>query len=463
MSARTVRANPDPSQARVSSNNLPPYEALAFPLTPDAQQALENLANNNKRLKDLKAKLDEAATGLSYSAGEIIDRLTSKEAASEKSQARARRNTQNGGEVEDNSHAENSLNAMREKVNNMTKRMEVGMRKTIDSKHDIEAIQRNLMSIAADARANASTQASTQQRRSQRGTVVEGDEDTEYPDFTPTDPSGGTQAQPSSVHLFQKKTEDSKTRYQSFSLNQRYATNNDYRNFKRVVHDAKHPEDDIPVPHERTWFPEESAPAPGVTTHGQDGEDESDDDVAVSRATVSTKCPLTLQEFNEPYTSKKCPHSFEKSAILQMISQSSHKIDEREGPRGQMVGGTERFVQCPVSGCSSQLTSDDLQTDNLLIRKIKRIQHSRRLAEEEEQDDGDVTRRGSTQRRATILDDDEDDDDDVVDVDDMVDGEEARQSRVKLEPRSTAGASQPRQAIGRASRGSGVQEISDGE
>ncbi|GAB7362612.1 hypothetical protein MBLNU230_g2924t1 [Neophaeotheca triangularis] len=462
----TPQATPGPStQSRVSSSNLPEYQRPAFPLTPDAQRALASLASNNKRLKDLQDKLEEAAAGLSTSAGEINDRLTNKEASFQKSQARARRNTQNGDEPVDNAQAEQSLNAMREKVNNMTRRMDLGMRKTIDGKHDLEAIQKNLLSIATDARANASTQVSTQHRRgTQRGTAgEEGDDEGEIQDFTPTDPSGGTQAQPSPLDFFKKKTDDSKTLYQSYDLSRRYAANNDYRNFKRVVHDAQHPEDDVPVPHERTWFPEEAAPAPGVTTRGQAGEDDSDDDVAVSRATVSTKCPLTLQEFNQPYTSKKCPHSFEKAAILQMISQSLHKVGERQGPRGQMVGGTERFVQCPVPGCSSELTKDDLQTDDVLVRKIQRIQYSRKLAEEDDdEDDGDDTRRGNTQRRATIL-DDEDDDDDAVDVDDMVDGEQSRRPRVKPEPRSTAGASQPPQVAGRSTTSSGVQEISDGE
>ena len=52
---------------------------------------------------------------------------------------------------------------------------------------------------------------------------------------------------------FKSKIEDAKTRYQSHSLTARYADNNDYRDFRRVVHDAKHPEGDVQLPHHGEW------------------------------------------------------------------------------------------------------------------------------------------------------------------------------------------------------------------
>lgn len=257
-------------------------------------------------------------------------------------------------------------------------------------------------------------------------------EDEEYQDFEPTDPAAGTQAQPSAIDQFRKDLDTAKTRYQSHTMAARYSENNDYKNFRRVVHDAQHHDDDVQLSNASEWFPEGERPAPGVTTRRARAEAEdpdSDDDIAVSKATISTKCPLTLQEFKNPLTSTKCPHSFESEAILQMIAQS--RPQQLQGPR------PEKAVQCPVSGCSKMLTKADLQIDNVLIRKIKRIQEAARLEEEDDdEDDGGVP---GTQGGATLIEDDED----GADVDDIVEGR-MKGTQVKGEPRGTARPSQGR-------------------
>ncbi|EMC99582.1 hypothetical protein BAUCODRAFT_82793, partial [Baudoinia panamericana UAMH 10762] len=254
----------------------------------------------------------------------------------------------------------------------MTQRMEESMRKMIDGKYGVEQIKDSLNEAMSEARANANTQASTQQLPSQRrsrriaGSDDEGDnhEDEEYPEITPTDPTSGTQRPSAPSESFRNKLEDAKTRYQSHSLYNRYAENNDYVDFKRLVHDAQQGGDDkVPVPEKRTWFQEFEAPPPGVTTHAQD-EEEDDDDIAISRATISTKCPLTLQEFRDPLTSRKCNHSFEASAITELL-------------RGK------QSVQCPCGGCQQMLARDDLHRDKVLTRKIKRLQHAKQLEEED--------------------------------------------------------------------------------
>jgi len=92
----------------------------------------------------------------------------------------------------------------------------------------------------------------------------------------------------------------------------RYADHNDYRNFKRTVHDALHPgENQPPVPHASTWFqednPKESAGARrrrNNTADNTDNADDDDDDDEIKMVGLSTnlKCPLSLQVSLFPYT-----------------------------------------------------------------------------------------------------------------------------------------------------------------
>lgn len=440
MGTRVRQSTATPHQRRPAAD-LPPYEAPTFSLNPAAQRALAQLKHSHN-LKNLSDDLEEAQGALSNAAAEINERLTVKERAVEKRKARNEEQATQDGETEDTEDPEQALNDLRDKVERMTQRMDENMRKLIDGRHGVQAIQESLDSTANDARANASTQASTQNVRSQRtrrrGSGLEDDDeeedDEEYQDFTPTDPTGGTQAQPTPIEAFRSKVENAKTRYQSYSLTSRYGENNDYRSFRGVVHDARNPEGDVPLPHHTEWFDEGQAPAPGVTTRAHaNAEDDDDDDIAVSRATISTKCPLTLQEFKKPLSSKKCPHSFESEAIMSMISRSNVKE------------GSERVVQCPVSGCAQRLSRHDLQNDAVLVRKIKRLQRAKEMAEEEAEDDEDSGRPGT--QRPTVIRDDED----GADVDDIVGDRVIPATQMKIEAKGTASTARPGPTVPRSS------------
>jgi SUMO ligase MMS21 Smc5/6 complex component len=70
--------------------------------------------------------------------------------------------------------------------------------------------------------------------------------------------------------------------------------------------------------------------------------DNDDDDIEIEGEHISLKCPLTLLPFTDPVTSKKCPHSFERNAILPMIQNSEARIG------GVRRGDGERAVKCPI-------------------------------------------------------------------------------------------------------------------
>lgn len=442
----TTSVAPSPSQ-RPPTTQPQTYEQPQFTLNPDAQRALADLARKHN-LKQLDLKFQYAQDSVTNSAAEINDRLTDKENACKKLRARQQQapSSQQDGRREADRSVEGfeaDLEDMRVKVDDMTKRMEEGMRKMIDGQHAVQAMKETVAGAAEAARADASTQATTlntrsQGRRRRGGEGEEGEEDEEeeeYQDFTPTDPAGGTQAASSVSEDWRRKIDDEKTRYQNFTMEQRYAKNNNYRNFKGIVHASRHPDGDIALPHESAWFSAAgAAPEPGVTGSAGEGED-SDDDIQIQRAKTSTKCPLTLQEFKDPLTSAKCKHSFEASAILEMLQMSRETVGGRPGPRGRGVVGGERAVRCPVGSCDSMLTKGDLQKDMVVVHQIARLQRARRLEEEEEELlDDEEGGQSSGRRRPEII------TSDAPDVDDY------GTPFVKKEPRGTARSSRGRQS-----------------
>lgn len=319
---------------------------------------------------------------------------------------------------------EEDLRDMKGRVDGMTQKMDMDLRKILDSREYFNAVRPVLEEIAHETSRfarefPAQTQPVTTRPRSQRrrrenasGSDEDSDSaDEEYPDFDPTDPTNvqqtpSTQPPPAPMALFKTKLSRKKDRYQNLGPRLRYGSDNDYRAFRGAVHDARFAGTDIPLGHESTWFTNDGVaalPQPGVTPANNGGGDDgvsgdagagagaaedSDDDLQIAKETISTKCPLTLQEFKHPLTSRKCPHSFEQDAILGMIDNPSNTV--RVGGSNQR-GARDgvRAVQCPVTGCSSMLTKADLRADPVLLRKIRRIQRAN--AEDEDEDEEDET------------------------------------------------------------------------
>lgn len=104
------------------------------------------------------------------------------------------------------------------------------------------------------------------------------------------------------------------------------------------MHDAKYPGEDAP-PLEKAsrWFPQDKNA--GGANNTLNSEDEEDDDLVISGGTTNLKCPLSLQQFSEPYSSDICTHTFEKSAIIEYINS------------GTVYAGGEKQKGCPVFGC----------------------------------------------------------------------------------------------------------------
>ena len=428
MATRVRQSNAAPSQRRPGTE-LPPYEKPVFPLNKTSERCLTQLTRAH-RLDKLDYSLQDAQLKLSKAAGELNDRLYAKEQAQRKRRERNKENENNDGDAD----AEQSLDQMREKVQSMTQRMDESMRKLIDGQHSVQSVMASVNKAAESTPVDAGTQVTTQPPRSQQiqtsetnGEDGEEEEESEYPDFTPTDPAGATQSQSvPPIDLFRSEMEARSTRYQNHSLTARYAENGSYRDFRRVVHDALFPNEEVPLTHHSEWFNDSAVPIGGATN--ADGDGDSEDDLAVSRATISTKCPLTLQEFKTPLMSKKCPHTFETDAFNSFFKTSAMRLPTQPGQRGQAAFA----VQCPVLGCKQLLYKTDLHVDAVVLRRIRRIQRTREMEEDEADDDNDDgQQRGHTQRRAQII-GEEDDDDDEADPDEMM---RDTQANIKAESR----------------------------
>ena len=357
-----------PAQRSSSALEAPEYEAPSNTLNFTAQRALQALPLKHPVYK-LKQHLKDATALITESAALINDRNTLKVAASLREERRRAKQSQ---DERPSQATADELDEMRTKVEDMTQRMEESLRKIIDGQMTVSTLEETLRSTHVHAsQQQPATQRPTQQpsQRSRRRHHDDDNteaEDVQMADFEPTIPDATASQQqqqppplpPSATETFMQNLNDSKDRYQSLSLRTRYASNNDYVGFRRTVHDARYPEEDAPpLPNPSTWFGESGAPAAGLTARTAGGRagggagDESDDDIAIARERISTKCPVTLLEFTQPLTSRKCPHTFQRDAILAMIEGSAARVggsnsNNRTGPRN----GT-KAVQCPVTGC----------------------------------------------------------------------------------------------------------------
>ncbi|GAD97549.1 chromosomal organization and DNA repair protein Mms21 [Paecilomyces variotii No. 5] len=425
---------------------MPEYQPLSAPLNPKGQRALAALLQSQS-FRHLNGHLQHASEKLTDTAGEVNDRLTEAQRGYQRRQqrkmeARAAREDQddtNPDQEEEEDEEAQKLAEKEEKVKEITARLEEKMREVVDAEVKLEGLTNVLGDLAREAEAaEAANAIRTRTRRGARrrnpDEMDEDDEDDEDYEASPERETGEGDKPPS--QQLQDKLAENTEKWEGLSLTQRYTNNNDYVGFYRIVHDAKHPGDDIPPPpHPSTWFShleDPNAVARGISSparrtrraRNRSASPAGSEDIAIERERISLKCPLTLLTFRDPVTSAKCPHSFERQAIEDMIAHSSttEAVPSRDGSRPRRV----RSVKCPV--CSVSLTLQDLRPDAVLLRRVRRAE--REAESEDESDDDEAERRrrkGGRKSGFTVA------SSDVGDDDEMEVDSDRRAARVKTE------------------------------
>ena len=389
------------------------------PLNPAAQQALAELLQAQASRKRVAASLNDAAKKLTEVAGQLNDRGTELRQKHARLQARLEANSEEMGEEE-----RIEYDTFQAKVKDLTQKMDHSIRDVIDGQTWLENVPDALKVVAM--RTGALAEATQQQTQGPTPMVTqrnrsEDDEDMDADEAENVDPLIPKPPQPSDapIALLRSAFADQSSRWQSKSLTERYAKSNEYTGFYRTVYDAKNPgENAPPIPHASLWFAEEEKEEEGPDrlplprSQARQLKDEEDSDVEIASERISLKCPITLLPFKDPLTSTKCPHSFEKDAILDMLRLSSDylpltasqllelgQVRDRRALDRKKKDISTPIVKCPV--CSCTLVAADLKPDPVLLRKVKRIEAATKRQQNPASDseEEDEAPRG-TQRKA---------------------------------------------------------------
>jgi len=442
-----------------NSAPLPTYQAPSAPLNTAGLAALDQLPAKPPSLAGLKTAQASAIEQLSEAVTGANDRTSGHRRALEKKRARLTAWQQQGEDGDEGvgeelrarvGDAEEQSASVDERVLELTRRLEERVRAVIDGKEMVRNREAALEEVSGNVVRGEGRVAPTQstlgasqfrqgnpKRRSEVGQEL--DEDDE--DGDEGEDEGERNGVVGLLGALRSKVAQEDERYAKLSLRARYAENNDYVGFKKVLHDAMHQDDGVPLAHSSTWFPAD--PDASIIADVAATQDE-DSDLEVAAERISTRCPITLMELQDAVTTA-CGHNFERAAILDMISRGAERVggtQQRQGRRTVVVGG-ERAIRCPESSCRGIVAESALKRDPLVRRKIQRLQAAKGAGDDDE--DGMDADDGTSRRRAEMV-----HSDDIEDVDDEI--EKTRRSivpRIKREVASSrAGTAVPGTQLG---------------
>lgn len=309
------------------ATDLPPYEPISCALSDDAKRALYSLANNRdtRRYEEhIKKSISLLGKNVAALNDRLIERQTELRVLSQK---RAERG---GDKTARESQVEKSLSALSREVDDLTTHSEQAVRDLIDRQN---ALQDEKQAAAEMARYFQSLP-SRPVRRPRRSDPRDPDGEDEE------DENGDEDLPPPDRSVFEVLEANRRAKaaeYASMTAHQRYALNNDYAAFKKLWHDSIFGDEGVPLPDPSRWFDRDGNPVAGQgggAGANQQQEDDSDEDLVIEGEVHSFTCPLSLEPLSEPFTSRKCNHTFQKAAIVEWLGRSHvQKI-------------------CPQTGCS---------------------------------------------------------------------------------------------------------------
>ncbi|KAF4990331.1 hypothetical protein FDECE_14419 [Fusarium decemcellulare] len=348
MSRRLLNRSGASVASSSSTTALPEYEPPSCPLSDAARRDIDSLSNT-RTTAVYQQQLNDSVRLLGFSVGDLHERL--REQRERVAAQRAKREEKGTEKSPEEERLEKHLADLEARVNALTDSSEKAIRDLIDRRAELEDEAGIIGELYSTAVAEASEN------------LPDAGEDVKYP------------AAPSVLERFNTLRAKKKTDYTDLSVHQRYALNNDYAAFKKLWHDAMAGEEGPPLPDASRWFGPDGQPVTHISAGAGAVDDDDDDDIAVAREIISINCPLTLQPMEQPYSNRKCKHTFEKAALLEYLP-----------VRGE--------AQCPQSGCSQKFSrarfDHDFYLDQAMMRRIKRTRQAQeQAAMDEDEDDGE--------------------------------------------------------------------------
>lgn len=320
MSRRLLsRSGASSSSATTTTTALPEYQSPSCPLSDAARRDLNDLSHARTTVV-YQQQLGDSVGLFGSSISDLHEQLREQRGRLES--LRAKRQEKGNEKTSDEERLEAHVADLETRVNSLTNSFEEAIRSVIDHKAELE--DEGL--IINDLYKAATADTPQSQRRPRRGGDAEDGSEADGDD------DGADLAAPSTLERFKAMRAKKEADYTAMDMHQRYALNNDYAGFKKLWHDAMAGEDGPPLPDASRWFRPDGRPVMRTTTPGA-ADDDDDDDIAVAREVLSINCPLTLQPMKQPYSNRKCKHTFEKAALLDYLPM-----------RGD--------AQCPQTGCS---------------------------------------------------------------------------------------------------------------
>lgn len=385
-------------------------QAQQTPLNQKAFNDLEQLKRQGLNRNDLgeKAKLDESLKkAFDFLKGIVADVNERGSEQRTRRQNRLERLQRDGKEESEEDQLEHEQ--FQEKVSDLTAKMDESIRQVIDDQAWAKNVPLSVEHILSVSR-------ETQNRR--RHQEAENEEES-LQTIQPDEIEGASA-------LFHAAQSTADTEWTGQTLTERYSRHPDYSDFYNIRHETQNPgERAPPVPHPDMWFAAQEGRNTqrngGVTQRRSRNATQNDDDsdVEIEGETISCKCPLTLQYFKNPVTSKKCPHSFEKEAIFGLIKNSREKwplspeqiaeLDQNYSRNSreyttaqtQMVRKQPVYTVCPERGCNAMLTTNDFRDNAALQRRARKEEEQERLAAYDDSEDSDDAL-PRTQRRNVV-------------------------------------------------------------
>lgn len=215
--ASSARSRPSGTSNRQRAGpTLPTYQPPEHPLNENAIRAIHDLPRNH-RLDSLKTRLNTAHNHLSGAAVDINDRLVARTAIHEKSRARREKR----GLQEDNEEEDRAMDEKRQQTDELTGRLEVGVRKIIDAKFEVDIVEKALKELETNVANNRGAIAPTQStlgasqfrsnRRTRGGDVDDGGSEFED-DTTSAGENGGA------VDFIKRKIQEQRSTYQDETM-----------------------------------------------------------------------------------------------------------------------------------------------------------------------------------------------------------------------------------------------------